>query len=107
MGKLLYRLSPRGARYLLWRQRGSSIVQPQSAASKKCANDGPRQTSEQAQGVAEPFVPAERQNLIIGVAGRKGSGKSTQARRILEQCPRLFLFDSVGEHAWVPERYEQ
>jgi hypothetical protein len=48
----------------------------------------------------------ERQNKIIGVAGRKGSGKSTIARKILEHAPRLFLFDTMGEHAWVPERME-
>src|SRR5438309_5309778 len=48
----------------------------------------------------------ERQNKIIGVAGRKGSGKSTIARKILEHSPRLFLFDTMGEHAWVPDRME-
>ncbi len=48
----------------------------------------------------------ERQNKIIGVAGRKGSGKSTIARKILENSPRLFLFDTMGEHAWVPERFD-
>jgi len=48
----------------------------------------------------------ERQNCIVGVAGRKGSGKSTVARKILECIPRLFLFDSMGEHAWIPERFD-
>ena len=48
----------------------------------------------------------ERQNKIIGVAGRKGSGKSTIAREILQRSNRLFLFDTMGEHAWVPERFE-
>src|SRR5690349_3170639 len=48
----------------------------------------------------------ERQNKIIGVAGRKGSGKSTIARKILECSPRLFMFDTMGEHAWIPERFE-
>lgn len=48
----------------------------------------------------------ERQNKIIGVAGRKGSGKSTIARKILESSPRLFMFDTMGEHAWIPERFE-
>lgn len=48
----------------------------------------------------------ERQNRIVGVAGRKGSGKSTIARLILEQCRRLFLFDTMGEHSWVPDRHE-
>lgn len=48
----------------------------------------------------------ERQNKIIGVAGRKGSGKSTVARLILQACSRLFMFDTMGEHAWIPERFE-
>jgi hypothetical protein len=48
----------------------------------------------------------ERQNKIVGVAGRKGSGKSTKAREILERCDRLFLFDSMGEHTWIPTRCE-
>ena len=106
MGQLLYRLSPKGARYLLWRRRGTSVVSAKSASQTR-ANEGARKKSEPAQTSAEPLVRAEPQNMIIGVAGREGSGKSSQARKILEQCPRLFLFDSVGEHAWVPERYEQ
>lgn len=48
----------------------------------------------------------ERQNCIVGVAGRKGSGKSTIARKILECVPRLFLFDTMGEHAWIPQRFD-
>ncbi len=46
----------------------------------------------------------ELQNRIIGIAGRKGSGKSTAARRVLECCPRLFVFDAMGEHTWIPNR---
>lgn len=49
----------------------------------------------------------EKQNRIIGVAGRKGSGKSTKAREILERCPRGFMFDTMGEHAWIPDRHSE
>jgi hypothetical protein len=43
------------------------------------------------------------QNKIVGVVGRKGSGKSTIFRRIVERSPRLFVFDSCGEHSdWIP-----
>ena len=44
----------------------------------------------------------EIQNRIVGVIGRKGSGKSTLARGVLERCDRLFVFDTMGEHCWVP-----
>jgi len=44
----------------------------------------------------------EQQNKIIGVVGRKGSGKSTMAHRILQRIPRLFVFDTMGEHGFVP-----
>jgi hypothetical protein len=47
----------------------------------------------------------ELQNRIIGVVGRKGSGKSTLARRVLERCPRLFAFDTMGEHKWIPNGF--
>lgn len=45
------------------------------------------------------------QNQIIGVVGRKGSGKSTEFRRILGHCPRLFVFDTMGEHSWIPNHF--
>jgi hypothetical protein len=48
---------------------------------------------------------SELQNAIVGIAGRKGSGKSTMARRILERCPRVFVFDPIGEHTWLPNRF--
>ncbi len=41
-------------------------------------------------------------NCIIGVVGRRGSGKSTSAKKLLQATPRLFLFDVMGEHSWVP-----
>lgn len=45
------------------------------------------------------------QNKIVGVVGRKGSGKSTKMREILERCPCLFLMDTMGEHSWIPNRF--
>jgi hypothetical protein len=48
----------------------------------------------------------EQQNKIIACAGRKGSGKSTMAREILQQCPRLFCYDTMGEHRWIPDTFE-
>jgi hypothetical protein len=42
------------------------------------------------------------QNVIVGIAGRRGCGKSTVARRILERCPRIVLWDPLGEHDWCP-----
>jgi hypothetical protein len=47
----------------------------------------------------------ELRNRVVGIAGRKGSGKSTLSRAILERCNRLFLFDTMGEHTWVPEKF--
>src|SRR6266446_194914 len=49
----------------------------------------------------------EQQNRIIACAGRKGSGKSTMAKEILPQCPRLFIYDTMGEHRWVPDTFEE
>ncbi len=46
------------------------------------------------------------QNKIIGVVGRKGSGKSTMFQRIMERQSRLVLFDTVSEHAWVPNKFQ-
>lgn len=48
----------------------------------------------------------EQQNRIIACAGRKGSGKSTKAREILEQIARLFCYDTMGEHRWIPDTFE-
>jgi hypothetical protein len=41
----------------------------------------------------------EIQNRIIGVVGRKGSGKSTRVGELLRYCPRYLVFDVMGEHA--------
>ena len=45
------------------------------------------------------------QNRIVGVVGRRGSGKSTMARRLLERSARVFVFDAMGEHRWIPNRF--
>jgi hypothetical protein len=47
---------------------------------------------------------AGRRNVIIGCVGRRGSGKSTVLRRLLETCPRLAVLDVVGEHTWLPNQ---
>jgi hypothetical protein len=44
----------------------------------------------------------ELQNKIVALAGRRGSGKSTSARFLLEHCFRVLVFDPLGEHTWVP-----
>ena len=45
------------------------------------------------------------QNRFVAVAGRKGSGKSCVTRAILQRTNRMFLFDTMGEHFWVPEQF--
>src|SRR5713226_4708758 len=52
-------------------------------------------------------IQLEQQNRIVGLAGRKGVGKSTKAREILEQCQRLFIFDTMGEHRWCPDSFNE
>jgi hypothetical protein len=47
----------------------------------------------------------ELRNRVIGIAGRKGSGKSALTREILKHCMREFVFDTMGEHTWVPEKF--
>ena len=42
------------------------------------------------------------QNEIIGIIGRKGSGKSRRFRSLIRTCPRLILFDPLSEHTWCP-----
>jgi hypothetical protein len=41
----------------------------------------------------------EVQNKIIGIVGRKGSGKSSRLRELLRYCPCFVAFDPIGEHA--------
>jgi len=52
---------------------------------------------------------ARGQNVIVGVVGRKGSGKSTivsdRPVALLQRCPRIVLWDAMGEHVWIPNNY--
>lgn len=41
---------------------------------------------------------SEVQNRIIGIVGRKGTGKSRRVRELLRYCPRFVVFDVMGEH---------
>jgi hypothetical protein len=45
-------------------------------------------------------------NRLISVIGRKGSGKSVAATRVMANCPRIVLFDVMGEHDWCPNPVE-
>lgn len=56
----------------------------------------------------------EQQNRIIGVVGRKGTGKSFKTREILHAMAladpehvRIFVYDTMGEHRWIPDTFEQ
>lgn len=42
------------------------------------------------------------QNRIVGIVGRRGSGKSTVAAAILRRCPRVFVWDPMSDHSWAP-----
>jgi len=42
---------------------------------------------------------SEVQNQIVGIVGRKGTGKSSYLRELLRHCPRLLVFDVMAEHA--------
>jgi len=47
------------------------------------------------------------QNRIIGILGRKGSGKSCALRRVVAQVRRLLVFDPLCEHAEIcPNRLD-
>ena len=59
-----------------------------------------------APGTARPAgsaPPARRrpeiQNRIVGIIGRKGSGKSTKLRELLRHCARWVSFDPMSDHA--------
>lgn len=41
----------------------------------------------------------EVQNRIVGVVGRKGSGKSTRVHELLLYCPRFVVFDVMSEYS--------
>jgi hypothetical protein len=40
----------------------------------------------------------DNQNRIVGIVGRKGSGKSMRLARLLKYCPRFFVIDSMADH---------
>lgn len=40
----------------------------------------------------------EVQNQIIGIVGRKGTGKSSHLHELLRHCPRFLVFDVMAEH---------
>lgn len=44
----------------------------------------------------------EKQNRIVGIIGRKGTGKSTRLADELKSEPRLFVWDPMDEYSWVP-----
>lgn len=46
----------------------------------------------------------DRQNKIVGEIGRKGSGKSTIFREVLRHERRLVVFNTMGEHDWIPDQ---
>jgi hypothetical protein len=47
------------------------------------------------------------QNRIIGIVGRKGSGKSTRTNTLLKYAPRVFAWDPMQDHAsLLPDWYE-
>lgn len=48
----------------------------------------------------------ELHNRIVAVVGRKGSGKSTLTREILQHSDRLMIYDTMGEHSWVPDQFD-
>src|SRR5579864_5106637 len=48
----------------------------------------------------------EIQNLVLGVIGHKGTGKSTALIEILEQRDRVLMFDPKGEHEWLPNELD-
>ena len=42
---------------------------------------------------------SEIQNRIVGIVGRKGTGKSSHLHRMLRYCPHFVVFDVMGEHS--------
>ncbi len=75
-----------------------AAAQP-SAPAAPVATQGPAA----APGAGSADAPAPRrrrevQNRIIGIIGRKGSGKSTKLRELLRYCPRWVAFDPMRDH---------
>jgi energy-coupling factor transporter ATP-binding protein EcfA2 len=47
------------------------------------------------------------QNKIVGVVGRKGSGKSTRVSTLLKYCPRILAWDPMMDHInLLPDVFE-
>lgn len=47
------------------------------------------------------------QNRIVGVVGRKGSGKSTRVATLLKYAPRILAFDPMEDHReLLPDSFE-
>lgn len=44
-----------------------------------------------------------RAATVTAIFGRRGSGKTTRARALVEACPRLVTFDPIGEWATWPD----
>jgi len=42
---------------------------------------------------------SELQNRIVGVVGRKGTGKTRRVRELLDYCPRFIVFDVTDEYS--------
>ena len=50
---------------------------------------------------------SDLQNRIVGVVGRKGSGKSTRVATLLKYCPPVFAFDPMCDHVeLLPDAFE-
>jgi hypothetical protein len=52
---------------------------------------------------------SEIQNRIVGIVGRKGTGKSSRLRELLRYCPRFAVFDPMDEYgsAVAKNRFEK
>jgi len=47
------------------------------------------------------------QNQIVGIVGRKGSGKSTRARVLLKYAPRILAWDPMADYVdLLPDQFE-
>ena len=48
-----------------------------------------------------------QQNRIVGIVGRKGSGKSTRTAVLVKHAPRIVVFDPMEDHrAALPDHFE-
>ena len=59
---------------------------------RKIIPDSPRLLKRDASAVRDS------QNKIVGVIGRKGSGKSTRVHTFIQYVPRLVVFDPMEDH---------